>query len=115
MAKGKILDLRPIIEETLDIILSEDKTIHLRKPTESLILRVSEQTITLAPGDDSEGVTDKERVDAINDLVADVLSRNTDGETFDSEWAANALPLGAKIAILEAYTDFAVSLGSNPN
>lgn len=124
--KQNILDLRPIISETLDVILSEDRSLHLRKPSEALVMRIAEQMQRMFTESDAEDdeesadttATDEqtaERIRSLNLLVADTLSNNTDGETITMEWVQGVLPLGAKVAILQAYSEFAMKLSDNPN
>lgn len=121
---GRKLDLRPLIEDTLDIILSEDVTIRLSKPSEALILRLGDEmgffegiTGENEPAASAAGGEDrtKERIEALNKLTADVLSNNADKKNYTQEWVKKNLPLDVKIAILEAYSEFAMSLGNNPN
>lgn len=118
---GTILDLRPIIAETLNIVLSEDLTLRLKKPTEALVLRLSELQASLNPGEsdqDNKGEGDAymiRQMDAINQLTTDVLQSNIDGREITLEWVNATLPLGAKLAILQGYSSFAMSLTTNPN
>lgn len=110
---ANVLDLRPILSETYDIILSDTETIRMRKPTEILLLRMMEQLGTLSGGDDPDHTN--KQIDALNRLLADVLSNNADGRDIPLEWVCGALPLDAKIAILQGYATFAMNLASHPN
>ena len=113
---GKLLDLRPILQETFDIILSETEKLRLRKPSETMLLRLSDQMTDLSPSDGaSEGPAMRAQLDALNALVLDVLNNNIDGKKIDPAFVEDQLPLSAKLAILQGYAEFAVSLVQAPN
>lgn len=108
---GYTLDLRPIIEETLDIVLNDNDTVHIRKPGEAMVLRLRDMVNKVQNNDGS----DDEQLETLNMLAMDVLNNNTDGKVYDSETIQSGLPLGAKLAIIEAYAAFAVKLDLSPN
>lgn len=108
---GYTLDLRPIIEETLDIVLNDTDTARIRKPSETMVLRLRDMVAKMQGGN----VSDDEQMETMNKLALDVLNNNIDGETYDMENIQNSLPIGAKLAIIEAYATFAVKLDQDPN
>lgn len=111
---SKLLDLRPILQETFDIVLSETETLRLRKPSETMLLRLSEQMAELSTSDAPDDAM-RSQLDALNALVLDVLSNNVDGKRIEPEFVEDQLPLAAKLAILQGYAEFAVSLVNDPN
>ena len=108
---GFVLDLRPILDETLDITFSENNVLHIKKPPEILVQRMGEQMKTF----NSKTADQEEQLAGLNALMVDVLNRNTDGKTIDIDYVRETLPLGAKLAIIEAYASFAMKLDADPN
>lgn len=100
-----ILDLSVFEDETLDIRMGDGRVLHVRKPTERMvieILRIRE----------SEG-TPEEILEKFDRLVLKILNSNTDGVTFAWE-DVRALSRKAKIAVGRAYTRYIEELQANP-
>lgn len=104
--KGIILDLQAYEEETADIRMADGQVLHLKKPSEALIIELLRlQHIDTAKPE--------EIVAALNRVCRAVLNNNTDGDAF-SEESVNGLSYDAKTAIITAYTAFATELQSRP-
>ena len=102
-----ILDLSAYADETADIRLRAGAVVHLRKPTEALVIEL----LQLRHID--SGTMSVELLEALNRVCGAILNNNADGVTFDRDTVA-ALQLDAKTDIVRAYTDFATRLQSNP-
>lgn len=102
-----ILDLSVYNDETADIRLKDGAVIHLRKPTEALVIEL------LQLRNIDAGSMSVELLDALNRVCGAILNNNADGVRFERD-AVAALQLDMKTSIVQAYTDFATRLQSNP-
>lgn len=101
-----ILDLTVFDEETLDIVMKE-RTLHVRKPTERMLI----ETIRLK--DVSEDMDPAEAIAKLNMLIWKILNNNTDGIEFEMRSVA-ALSRELKEKIAYAYVDFIKKIQRNP-
>lgn len=102
-----ILDLSVFDEETLDIKMLDGKTVHLKKPTQSLVIAM------IRLRDLKEDTPPDAALKAMNDIILKIMNNNADGIVFALDNLEN-LTLGVKSAILTAYSDFTVKFQSNP-
>ena len=102
-----ILDLSAYADETADIRLRDGTVIHLRKPTEALVIEL------LQLRDVDQNSASLELLEALNRVCGAILNNNADGVTFDRA-AVSALQMDVKTGIVSAYTDFATRLQENP-
>ena len=108
MSKQRILDLSVFEEETLDIKMPDGKSIHIPKPSQSMVIKLFRMQKQLS-GSDNEA-----QLNAFNTFVLDVLNINNGGYVFDVE-TVEAMPLAMKSAIIKAYSDFIADIQSDPN
>jgi hypothetical protein len=104
---GKILDLSVFEEETLDVKLSGDNVIHLKKPTQGLVIAM------LRLRNMAENTPDEVALATMNIIAAKILSNNTDGIVFTQESVA-ALSIKTKHMLLSGYSEFAAEVQANP-
>ena len=103
----RMLDFSAYVEETLDVKLADGNVIHLKKPTELLVV----QMIRMREVDEK---TDPLVVLAtLNKVALNVLNNNADGLSFTLQSVAE-LPMDIKAGIVKGYTDWAVELQANP-
>ena len=104
---GKILDLSAFEEETLDVKLAEDKVIHLRKPTQGLVIAM------LRLRNMDENTPDEVALATMNTIATKILNNNNDGIVFAPESVA-ALSIKTKHMLLTGYSEFAAEIQANP-
>lgn len=101
-----ILDLTVFEEETLDIKLAQDRVVHVRKPSQRMVIEMLKLK-DLKAGDEQEALKQ------INQMVCKILNDNTDGVTF-TQADVQALAIKSKSAIVTAYSKFAAEIQANP-
>ena len=104
---NKILDLSAFEEETLDVKLSADNVIHLRKPTQGLVIAM------LRLRNMDENTPDEVALATMNTIATKILNNNNDGVVFTSESVA-ALSIKTKHMLLAGYSEFAAEIQANP-
>ena len=104
---GILLDFSAYTDETADIRLEGGQVLHLRKPTEAMVLRMA-RLRDMDPNADPMLV-----LATMNAVALEILSNNADHVTFDIDTVA-ALDTDKKLSLLQAYTDWAVRLQTNP-
>lgn len=102
-----ILDLAAYQEETADIRMADGNVLHLRKPSERLVLEL------LRLKDVDPDGAPEEILATLNRVTAAVLNNNADGVAFSMEEVAKLL-YDQKMAVVSAYTDFAAQLQARP-
>lgn len=111
---SRVLDLRPLVDETLELIINDEETIRLRKPTELQFLQINE-FIDKYNGDGSKTMEAQEmQLELLNSTVCDMLNNNAERQAVEMDWVRDTLPISAKMAIIEEYMRFAMSYNS-PN
>lgn len=104
---AKILDLSVYNDETLDITMLDGSVLHVKKPTQALVIRMVELSQLQE--------TQPEKVlGGLVELCAAILSNNNDGITYSVEQVANELDIVLVSAIIKAYSEFTKELQSNP-
>lgn len=102
-----ILDLSAFRDETADIRMADGNVLHLKKPTEALVIELLQLRYVDGASMSVELLT------ALNRVCTAILNNNADGVAFTRE-AVAALQLDQKAAVVQAYTDFATRLQANP-
>lgn len=104
---GVMLDLSAYKEETADIRMTDDTVLHLKKPSEKMVIHM----LQLREIDqDSPPLT---IMATLNAIALEILNNNADGLEFQMDSVA-AMSTDIKTRILTAYSDWAVELQSNP-
>lgn len=104
---GMILDLSAYTEETADITMADGNVLHLKKPTELMVIHL------LSLKDVNEDSEPLEIMTTLNRITQEILNCNADGVTFDLK-SVSALSTDRKTAIVKAYSDWANALRANP-
>lgn len=106
-----MLDLNVFQDKFFDIMLFDGEVIHLPKPTQKTILKLTklEQDIKKF-GDDSEKL-----LGSFTDLIVYILNTNKEEKKFTKAWVEENLNFTMNKAILEGYMEFANDLTSDPN
>ncbi len=104
---GIILDLSIFREETADIRLADGAVLHLKKPTERLVIHM------LQMKDVDEKSPPAEILGTLNRIAQEILNNNADGVTFDMA-VVSAMGTDEKANIVTAYSDWATRLQANP-
>lgn len=104
---GKILDLSVFEEETLDVKLSGDNVIHLKKPTQGLVIAM------LRLRNMDENTPDEVALATMNVIAMKILNNNNDGIVFTKE-SVDALSIKTKHMLLAGYSEFAAEIQANP-
>ena len=102
-----ILDLAAYQEETADIRMADGTVLHLRKPSERLVLELLRLKDVDPNGDP------KQIVDTLNRVSTAILNNNANGISFRTE-EVEKLFYDQKMAIVSAYNDFATTLQARP-
>lgn len=104
---AKKLDLRVFQEEYFELTLLDGTVIHLRKPTQAIMLKLME--ISTIDKKDAVGI-----LAAFVDVVATILGNNREGRKFAAEDIAD-YGFAMQKAIIETYTEFANEVMADPN
>ena len=102
-----ILDLSVFDTETADIRFGDGTVLHLKKPTQRMVIHM------LAMKDIDESKPPLEIVAALDRMCIEILNNNTEGVAFDAKSVA-ALDPDKKTAILREYSAWATQLQANP-
>lgn len=102
-----LLDLSVYKEETADIRMTDGRLLHLRKPSQRLVIEM------LQLGRLTEEMQPEAIADALDRVTAEILNNNADGIPIRRE-SVEALTLDMKLAIVNAYSEFATRLQGNP-
>ena len=102
-----ILDLSAYAEETADITMADGNVLHLKKPTELMVIHLLQLKQV---DEDSDPMV---ILGTLNRITQEILNCNTDGVTFDYA-TVSRLDTDRKTAIVKAYSDWANELRSNP-
>lgn len=104
---SRILDLSAFAEETADIAMADGNVLHLKKPTELMVIHLL-QLKDVDENDDPLTI-----LGTLNRITMEILNCNTDGVTFDLK-TVSAMNTDQKSAIVRAYSEWANELRSNP-
>lgn len=102
-----ILDLTVFKEETLDITMMDGKQLHVRKPSQRMVIEI------IKLRDVDEHSTPEEIIGAMNRMVDMILNDNTE-EVHFAPTDVESMSLKVKQAILNAYTAFTLEIQKNP-
>lgn len=102
-----ILDLAAYQEETADIRMADGTVVHLRKPSERLVLELL-RLKDVDPNGDPQQI-----LDTLNRVTTAILNNNANGLAFPAS-EVEKLFYDQKMAIVSAYTDFATTLQARP-
>ena len=102
-----ILDLSAYTEETADVTMADGNVLHLKKPTELMVIHLLQLKQV---NEDSDPML---ILGTLNRITQEILNCNTDGVTFDFA-TVSRLDTDSKTAIVKAYSDWANKLRSNP-
>ena len=104
---GVILDLSVFKDETADIRMADGTVLHLKKPTERMVIHM------LQMKDLDENKPPLEILAQLNRISWEMLNNNADGVEF-SVAAVSEMATEVKSNILMAYSDWATQLQANP-
>lgn len=109
------LDLSTFVEEYWDLKLPDKAKLQIKKPSQKLLLRM----VALGSnpvfkngdfGDDPEGA-----LNLVHQMVASILSNNSDSKNFDVNYIIENINLDMMLAIITGYMEFGDKVKSNPN
>lgn len=103
----RVLDLSVFEEETLEVKF-RDGSIHIKKPTESLAIKLL-AWVEVKDSDDPQVM-----INALKDMTKSILNHNTEGITYIDE-QVEGLGIKLQMAICHAFKDFMTELEQNPN
>lgn len=116
---SKILDLNVFEQETLDIKTQKDNTIHVKKPSEELALKLysyEHKAKEISKADNANEEDLKNLLGFVKTLVKEILSFNTDGIDVDDQYLKeNNIDYTQQVAILNVYTGFVYEISEDPN
>lgn len=105
--ENKVLDLSVYQQNTLDITMPDGSIIKVKKPTQKIVIQMV-----------SVGQVNQENqaavLEALCDVCAAILSNNTTGKAFTTDWVADNLDMIMIHAIVKAYADYTQELQNNP-
>lgn len=104
---AKILDLSAYREETADITFDDGQVLHLKKPTELVVIRLLQMREVNEQSDPMLILA------TLNAIAREILNLNEDGLSFTMERVAE-MPTDVKARIVQAYSQWATELQSNP-
>lgn len=102
-----MLDLRLFASETLDITMPDGSVLHVKKPTERIIIEL----VRLRDFDPNSAPDVVLAV--VNKCAHMILNNNEEGVAVSKDQIA-ALPVAAKGAILDAFTEMASRINADP-
>lgn len=104
---AKILDLSVYNDETLDITMLDGSVLHVKKPTQALVI----QMVELAELQENKP---EKVLNGLVDLCTNILNNNKDGISFAADDVKNQFDIVLISAIVKAYSEFTKELQSNP-
>lgn len=107
---SKTLDLSVFQDETFDIKFSENDTLHVKKPTEDIAIKILAH-VNIKTDD----IKPEEMLAVTRDMCLSILNHNKDDKNYTINWVKENLPLKIQTAIIKGYTEFMVELENNPN
>ncbi len=109
MKKG--LNLNVLMEETWDVV-SGDITIHVKKPTEEMVLKIND-TVKVLEGKQADLPTVMPKT---AELVAEILSNNTDNIKFaPGSPEIVAMPINVRMIVIREYTSIIQEISTDPS
>lgn len=106
-----MLDLNVFQDKFFDIKLFDGEVIHLPKPTQATILKLSQ-----LEADIRKYENDNEKLlSCFTEVIVHILNTNREGRKFTKNWIDSHLNFTMNKAILEGYMEFANDLTSDPN
>lgn len=102
-----ILDLKPFVDETLDIKMADGAVLRIPKPSQKMVIKI----LNLDTID--ENTPEEKALEALNALAGDILNSNIDAAVITADSVAQ-MGLESKIAIINAYTQFMRKLQADP-
>ncbi|MBV4438586.1 hypothetical protein [Clostridium tyrobutyricum] len=115
---NKILDLNVFVQETLDIKTQEGNTVHVKKPSEELAIKLLSYESKAKELSNANNATEdlKKLMDFVKSLTKEILSFNTDGVDINDEYLKeNNIDYTQQVAILNVYTGFMYEISEDPN
>lgn len=104
---GLIMDLTAYVEETADIRMQDGTLLHLRKPSQRMVIHMMQMRDISADTDTVEIMR------VLDDVTMEILNNNADSVQFRRE-AVQDMPADLKTRIIGAYSEWAAKLQSNP-
>ena len=107
---GKVLDLRVYEDSTFDLTLKSGEVLHVRKPSEALMLKIMSIENVLTSGDEQKIVA------VVKDFLLLALGNNKEGIVVDDAWfEQNELDFVLMLVVFKAYAEFTRELTEDPN
>lgn len=105
------LDLNVLKNETLDLAISEDLTLCIKKPGKGLLVEVHKMDIDM-----NKTVKFEEIVEKLETIVCKILSNNTSKQVVTAtdleEWS---IDYNTQLNLYKAYMQFINTISANPN
>lgn len=105
----KVLDLSQFTQEVMEVKVSEELSLNLQKPTQAIVIEMLKFRHV---NEKSEPTEIMAALDAITLLI---VNNNDKFVKYTQEQVDKILTTQQKILILEAYSEFALEIQSNPN
>lgn len=107
---AKYLDLTVFQEETFEVRLSEEETLHVKKPSQRLVIDLMNYEKEFNNKKDPKKI-----VASFTSLIAKILSNNTEGKVFTQEYVENKFSFEIGVVFIKSYVDFVSEVNSDPN
>lgn len=104
---GVILDLSVFREETADIRLQGGQVVHLKKPTQRMVIHMIQMR------DIDEAKPPELILATLDRMTGEILNNNADGVAFSPAVVAE-MATDVKAGIVQAYSEWATTLQANP-
>lgn len=98
-----MIDLSLYKEQTEEVKLFDSSVIHLKKPTQGLI-------IEMMAVENQKGKKPLEIIKEVNTVLAKVLSNNTEEKQFTTDYIQDNFDIALATSFIKGYMDFATKI-----
>ena len=107
---AKYLDLTVFQEETFEVRLNKDEVLHIKKPSQRLVIDLMNYEKEFNNKKDPKKV-----VSSFVSLIVKILNNNTEGKVFNNEFVENQFSFEIGVLCIKSYVDFVSEVNSDPN
>lgn len=108
---GNVIDLSIFANETLEVTMPTGETIHVKKPTQKITIRMMEMQKTL-----KQCAEEPEKMfAAINKMLVDILEHNTEGKKYSIQYFEDSMSIAVANALLSEYMSFTSNIQNQKN
>lgn len=106
-----ILDLKQFKKKTMEVALLDETTVHLKKPTQRLIIDLMDMEETVKENQNNPKVI----LELYNDILIKILNNNDDNREFDLTYINQYFDLDIINVLITEYMKFVNEIQSEKN